>query len=108
MTGIMARRDATRLMSQVIVTVTLSCHCLVSHLPFSLDHYLCIIITSTMEDPELAAIRASSMNQLKQQAAPGQSASGGGEDDKRAAEEQMRRDLLATVLDSAARERCMS
>jgi programmed cell death protein 5 len=34
---------------------------------------------------------------------------GGAEDEaKRAQEEQMRRDLLATVLDSAARERCMS
>lgn len=55
-----------------------------------------------MEDPELAAIRAARMNQLQQQGAP----AGGAEDDsKRAAEEQMRRDLLATVLDTAARER---
>lgn len=30
------------------------------------------------------------------------------EDNKRAQEEQMRRDLLATVLDTAARERCAS
>lgn len=29
------------------------------------------------------------------------------QDDKKEAEEQMRRDLLATVLDAAARERCM-
>ncbi|KAK7689072.1 hypothetical protein QCA50_007763 [Cerrena zonata] len=58
-----------------------------------------------MEDPELAAIRAARMNQLKQQA-PAAGAPAGGEDDgKRVAEEQMRRDLLATVLDSAARER---
>ncbi|TCD70572.1 hypothetical protein EIP91_002602 [Steccherinum ochraceum] len=55
-----------------------------------------------MEDPELAAIRAARMNQLQQQGAP----TGGGEDEsKRAAEEQMRLDLLATVLDTAARER---
>ena len=59
-----------------------------------------------MEDPELAAIRAARMNQLKQQA-PSGGAPAGGEDDKRAAEEQMRRDLLATVLDSGARERRM-
>lgn len=31
----------------------------------------------------------------------------GSQDDKKEAEEQMRRDLLATVLDAAARERCM-
>jgi programmed cell death protein 5 len=30
------------------------------------------------------------------------------DDNKRAQEEQMRRDLLATVLDTAARERCAS
>ncbi|CAL1703481.1 unnamed protein product [Somion occarium] len=60
-----------------------------------------------MEDPELAAIRAARMNQLKQQGTQGAAPpSGGGEEEaKRAAEEQMRRDLLATVLDSAARER---
>ncbi|EJF62637.1 hypothetical protein DICSQDRAFT_160966 [Dichomitus squalens LYAD-421 SS1] len=51
-----------------------------------------------MEDPELAAIRAA-----RQQQGGAQS----GEDDgaKQAAEEQMRRDLLATVLEPAARER---
>ncbi|THH27061.1 hypothetical protein EUX98_g7126 [Antrodiella citrinella] len=56
-----------------------------------------------MADPELAAIRAARMNQLQQQGgAPG----GGAEDEsKRVAEEQMRLDLLATVLDNAARER---
>ncbi|TFK46001.1 DNA-binding TFAR19-related protein [Heliocybe sulcata] len=55
-----------------------------------------------MEDPELAAIRAARMNQMQQPNAPGE----GGEDEgKKAAEEQMRRDLLATVLDSGARER---
>ncbi|PCH38441.1 DNA-binding TFAR19-related protein [Wolfiporia cocos MD-104 SS10] len=56
-----------------------------------------------MGDPELAAIRAARMNQLQQDASRG--AEGGDDDGKRAAEEQMRRDLLATVLDSAARER---
>lgn len=72
-----------------------------------------------MDDQELAAIRAARLNQLQQSGAssgqasfPGvpsaQGAPGNAEDDaKRAAEEQMRRDLLATVLDSAARERRM-
>ena len=52
-----------------------------------------------MEDQELAAIRAARQQQGGAQ---------GGEDEsgKQAAEEQMRRDLLATILDSAARERC--
>lgn len=37
----------------------------------------------------------------------GPSPSGAGEDDgKRAKEEEMRRDMMATVLDTAARERC--
>ncbi|KAI0082881.1 DNA-binding TFAR19-related protein [Panus rudis PR-1116 ss-1] len=62
-----------------------------------------------MEDPELAAIRAARLNQLQQQggsAAPAASPSAGEDDSKRVAEEQMhRRDLLATVLDSGARER---
>lgn len=57
-----------------------------------------------MEDPELAAIRAARMNQLQQSTPRG--GESGEDDGKRAAEEQMRRDLLATVLDSAARERC--
>lgn len=55
-----------------------------------------------MEDPELAAIRAARMNQLQQQ---GGSAQGEEDNGKQAAEEQMRRDLLATILDTAARER---
>ncbi|RDX52715.1 hypothetical protein OH76DRAFT_1344716 [Lentinus brumalis] len=57
-----------------------------------------------MEDQELAAIRAARTNQLQQQGGGGAAQ---GEDDgaKQAAEEQMRRDLLATVLDTAARER---
>ncbi|KAH9842549.1 DNA-binding TFAR19-related protein [Rhodofomes roseus] len=56
-----------------------------------------------MADPELAAIRAARMNQLQQNAGAG--GEGGEEEAKRVAEEQMRRDLLATVLDNAARER---
>lgn len=61
-----------------------------------------------MEDQELAALRAARLDQMKQGGAPpsgGSPAGGEGQEDKRAAEEQMRRDLLATVLDSAARER---
>lgn len=67
-----------------------------------------------MEDQELAAIRAARLAQLQQNATSGQGAGAGGDDAeasqeaaiaKRNAEEQMRRDLLATVLDSAARER---
>jgi DNA-binding TFAR19-related protein (PDSD5 family) len=52
-----------------------------------------------MDDQQLAA--------LKQMNAPGAGGEGQGaqDDGKREAEEQMRRDLLATVLDSAARER---
>ncbi|KAF8610287.1 DNA-binding TFAR19-related protein [Ceratobasidium sp. AG-I] len=68
-----------------------------------------------MEDAELAAIRAARLNQLQQQggsSGPPQSGgfSGGesgegNEDANRQSEEQMKRDLLATVLDSGARER---
>ena len=64
-----------------------------------------------MEDQELAAIRAARLQQLRQNASQGSEATpnqdhSGEEAAKRAAtEEQMRRDLLATVLDSAARER---
>lgn len=61
-----------------------------------------------MEDPELAAIRAARMNQLQEQGGNTAAPNAGEEDSKRAAEDQMRRDLLATVLDSGARERCMS
>lgn len=56
-----------------------------------------------MADPELEAIRAARMNQLQQQPE-----SGGEEAAQRAAaEDEMRRGLLATVLDTAARERRM-
>ncbi|EJD46066.1 DNA-binding TFAR19-related protein [Auricularia subglabra TFB-10046 SS5] len=65
-----------------------------------------------MEDSELQAIRAARMAQLQQQAGGGGGGSGGGgggdeEQAKRQAaqHEQMKRDILATVLDSAARER---
>ena len=62
-----------------------------------------------MEDQELAAIRAARLEQLKQSAPTGGGQEPSGEDAdaaKRAAsQEQMRRDLLATVLDNAARER---
>lgn len=62
-----------------------------------------------MEDQELAAIRAARLNQLRQNASSGggptPSANEGEDDTKRAAEEQMRRDMLATVLGPAARER---
>ncbi|KAI0261053.1 PDCD5-related protein [Gloeopeniophorella convolvens] len=60
-----------------------------------------------MADPELAALRAARLSQL-QQSAPsgGAQGAGSGEDaEKRRAEEQMRRDLLATALEPAARER---
>lgn len=57
-----------------------------------------------MADPELAAIRAARMNQLQQNTGAG--GQGAEDEGKRVAEEQMRRDLLATVLDHAARERC--
>ena len=65
-----------------------------------------------MADPELAALRAARLNQLQQSAGVGsgnaQSGTGTGsseEAEKRRAEEQMRRDLLATTLEPAARER---
>ena len=65
-----------------------------------------------MADPELAALRAARLNQLQQSAGVGganpQSGTGAGsneEAEKRRAEEQMRRDLLATALEPAARER---
>ncbi len=59
-----------------------------------------------MADPELQAIRAARMEQLQQEAG----GSGAGDDEaakQRVAEEEMRRNLLATVLDTAARERRM-
>lgn len=70
-----------------------------------------------MEDQELAAIRAARLQQLRQNASnssgsplPQVLPTGGTGGDpeaeaKRADEEQMRRDLLATVLDTKARER---
>lgn len=69
-----------------------------------------------MEDAELAAIRAARLNQLQQQGGSPRPPQSGGfsggesgegnEDANRQSEDQMKRDLLATVLDSAARERC--
>ncbi|KAL5533366.1 hypothetical protein ACEPAF_5142 [Sanghuangporus sanghuang] len=71
-----------------------------------------------MDDQELAAIRAARLQQLRQNASPGSGSPlpqglptggpGAGDPEaeaKRADEEQMRRDLLATVLDTKARER---
>ena len=57
-----------------------------------------------MADSELAKIRAARLQQLQQNASAG-STDEGGEEAKRRTEEEMRRDILATVLDSAARER---
>lgn len=62
-----------------------------------------------MADPELAALRAARLNQLQQSGGPAGGAGGqGGEEEaaNRQREEQMRGDLLATVLEPAARERC--
>ena len=63
-----------------------------------------------MADPELAALRAARLNQLQQSGTDGSSQSGASSEEveKRRAEEQMRRDLLATALEPAARERRMS
>ncbi|THH21103.1 hypothetical protein EW146_g401 [Bondarzewia mesenterica] len=58
-----------------------------------------------MADPELAALRAAHLNQL-QASAPAGASNGGEEAEKKQNEEQMRRDLLSTVLEPAARERC--
>ncbi|KAH8117611.1 DNA-binding TFAR19-related protein [Phellopilus nigrolimitatus] len=67
-----------------------------------------------MDDQELEAIKAARLQQLRQggsgspgtpQGLPTAGANDPEADAKRATEEQMRRDLLATVLDSAARER---
>jgi DNA-binding TFAR19-related protein (PDSD5 family) len=52
-----------------------------------------------MDEQELAAIRQVNAS------SGGDDGQGAQDDGKREAEEQMRRDLLATVLDSAARER---
>jgi DNA-binding TFAR19-related protein (PDSD5 family) len=70
-----------------------------------------------MEDAELAAIRAARLNQLQQQGGglagstptggfPGAKSAEDANDEGRQSEDQMKRDLLATVLDSSARERC--
>ena len=57
------------------------------------------------DDPELAAIRAARISQLQQNAAGRTEGPDDEELKRRAADEEMRRDLLATVLDSGARER---
>lgn len=66
--------------------------------------------TQTMADPELAALRAARLAQLQQSGTDGSGQSGASseEAEKRRADEQMRRDLLATALEPAARERRMS
>ncbi|KAI0303536.1 PDCD5-related protein [Multifurca ochricompacta] len=62
-----------------------------------------------MADSELAAIRAARLNQLQQSVSDNninaQNSGRNEEAEKRRAEEQMRRDLLATALEPAARER---
>ncbi|KAI9428324.1 DNA-binding TFAR19-related protein [Lactarius indigo] len=60
-----------------------------------------------MADPELAALRAARLSQLQESGkdAHGQSVGSSEDAEKRRAEEQMRRDLLATALEPAARER---
>lgn len=62
------------------------------------------------QDPELQAIRAARLAQLQKgrpTAGAGDAAGGGGEQEaeQRQKQEQARRDMLATVLDSSARER---
>ncbi|QRV86621.1 hypothetical protein RhiJN_28689 [Ceratobasidium sp. AG-Ba] len=68
-----------------------------------------------MDDAELAAIRAARLNQLQQQGGSSRPSQLGGfragepnegeDESNRQSEDQMKRDLLATVLDSSARER---
>lgn len=62
------------------------------------------------QDPELQAIRAARLAQLQKQSGSSNASAVGPSDpdaaDQRKEEDQMRRDLLATVLDSSARERC--
>ena len=62
-----------------------------------------------MADSELAALRAARLNQLQQSGTDnnGQGAARSDEAEKRRAEEQMKRDLLASALEPAARERRM-
>lgn len=60
-----------------------------------------------MESDELAAIRAARLNQIKQSGGSGGS-NGGDDANGEAAQRQeaeMRRDVIASVLDSGARER---
>jgi len=59
------------------------------------------------DSDELAGIRAARLNQLQQSGAVnnGQNSGSGEEAEKRRAEEQLRRDLLASALEPAARER---
>ena len=88
-------------------------HALISLLSFGPNLISLTTTNPSMADPELAALRAARLNQLQQNAGVGgggnpQSGAGAGsneEAEKRRAEEQMRRDLLATTLEPAARER---
>jgi len=60
------------------------------------------------DDPELQAIRAARLAQLQQSGAPSGGNSGASAEqdaEQQQKENQMRRDLLATVLDTSARER---
>ncbi|KAH9180245.1 DNA-binding TFAR19-related protein [Lactarius sanguifluus] len=58
-----------------------------------------------MADPELAALRAARLSQLQKSGTADESVGSSEDAEKRRAEEQMRRDLLATALEPAARER---
>lgn len=61
-----------------------------------------------MEQDELAAIRAARLNQIKQSAGnspAGEHPDAEADSSKRQEADQMRRDVLASVLDSSARER---
>lgn len=65
-----------------------------------------------MEGEELQAIRAARAQQMKQESQAGQSASSsaGGpsaEDAERNGAEETRRDILASLLEPTARERCV-
>lgn len=65
-----------------------------------------------METEELQAIRAARAQQMKQESEAGQSASGsaGGpsaEDAQRSGADETRRDILASLLEPTARERCV-
>lgn len=64
-----------------------------------------------MESDELQAIRAARAQQLKQESEAGQSSNGGnaqsGEGAERGGAEEMRRDILASLLEPTARERCL-